>query len=135
MSTPTRKWQAGDWAFTKAYDRRVKVEEVTSDGLIIRYRGGNAGMYDPDDIRPETFGEYLTRPTGFGLTKWRAVIPRFLFAALCMTVGAINIAGVLPRDHSFQMSAGWGWFLLCFGLGLVALIFGMTWRNFKKLTV
>lgn len=135
MSTPTRKWQAGDWAFTKRYGTRVQVDSVKPHGLMLRFKSGIAGTYGPDDIRPETFGEYITRPTGFGRTKWSAVIPRFLFASLCMIVGAINIAGVLPRDHSFQMSAGWGWFLLCFGLGLVALIFGMTWRNFKKLTV
>lgn len=86
-------------------------------------------------FRRETFREFLTRPTGFGETRWRSAIPIFLFALLLITVGAVNLVVDLPRDSSLEMSDGWAIALLSFGVGMVAIMFIMAWRNYKKLTV
>jgi|694.fasta_scaffold55688_7 hypothetical protein len=119
----TNKWfmiesvlTVGSWAFYSPDpddepEDIVGVEVLTKDGVKVRYK--------LDEIRPETFCEYIKRPTGIGRTSW----PQAIFNLAIITFGQI-ISIITWNDY------GWVSFLLLF---LVLFGWGYsTWRNFKK---
>jgi hypothetical protein len=119
---PGHNWKAGDWAFTKGYGNRVQVVALQGGQLLLRFSNGTEALRGPDDIRPETFWEYITRPTGFGKTRWRAFIPQQLFLACILAAGIYTI-----NDG--------GWWGIGSYLVIQAVYWYMTWRNFKGTTV
>lgn len=71
------------------------------------------------DISPETFYDYMTRPTGFGKTSWGSF---FLIQAIAM--GGI-IAGVSTWDDK-------GWTAIVAVAVVEAVLVLGTYMNFKK---
>jgi len=69
----------------------------------------------------ETFGEYLTRPTGFGRTSWTAFTIIQSACAIMIVVGA-NTWG-----------AG-GWVAVTMAGAIEAVLVGMSYRNYTGQT-
>jgi hypothetical protein len=67
----------------------------------------------------ETFFQYLTRPTGFGRTSWVA------FALIQSMVIAMISAGVATIDEA-------GWVAFVMAAAIEAVLFGMSYVNYKK---
>ena len=90
---PGHNWKAGDWAVTTTYGNRVQVEKVEGHKIALRFAisGTTAPVFSPADIRRETFGEYITRPTGFGGTSWGAYIGTQLLGVGVLSAGIVTI--------------------------------------------
>lgn len=98
-----------------------KSDEKPNDVVAIEVTNkyGFKTRYTLDQVRPETFCEYLTRPTGIGRTSWSQVI----FTLLIMTFG--HAISIITWNEN-----GWIGTLL-----LLLVLFGWgysTWRNFKN---
>ena len=119
----TNKWYiidsvltVGSWAlYSPSPDDEpediVGIEVIDKNGVKIRY--------SLDQIRPETFCEYLTRPTGVGRTPWFQAIITLLMIIFGQTVSIItwNENGWIGSLLLFLVLFGWGY---------------STWRNFKN---
>ena len=119
----TNKWYmiesvltVGSWAlYSPSPDDKpedvVGIEVMGEDDVKIKYA--------LNQVRPETFCEYLTRPTGIGRTSW----PQAIFTLLIMTFG--HVISIITWNEN-----GWIGTLL-----LLLVLFGWgysTWRNFKN---
>jgi len=72
--------------------------------------------YMPAAVRPETFAEFCSRPTGFGLTSW----PQF---GLIVGLGlAMVVTGIVSET----------WASTVWGLMVVAGLVLGTWMNFTR---
>lgn len=69
----------------------------------------------------ETFGKYLTRPTGFGRTSWTA------FALIQSMVIAMISAGAATINEA-------GWVAFVMAAAIEAVLFGMSYRNYTGQT-
>jgi len=93
-------------------DAIIGVEVVNKYGRKIKYR--------LDEIRKETFCEYLKRPTGIGRTSWTNAIIIFMI----MIFG--HAISILTWNNN-----GWvGTTLLIF---ILCVWFYGTWRNYKNI--
>ena len=95
-----------------------------------------------DEIRHETFMDYITRPTGFGKTPW----PLFaIIVGFSLVLLGYGTWGCPPDENALILTPGPdGWVgsrpfnaarFICylFGLGIPAVLVWGTWMNFKGL--
>jgi|JI10StandDraft_1071094.scaffolds.fasta_scaffold836397_1 hypothetical protein len=137
-----RDLRAGDGVVTRISGNRAVVRFFERGVPGIEYTSGPMkgqqtllNLFTRDHFRRETFREFLIRPDGFGETKWVLAVIIFLGALLCMVVGSINIANLLPQENTFEMSVGWGIALLLFGAGLFSIMLATAQANYQNTTV
>lgn len=75
-------------------------------------------------ITQETFGQYLTRPTGMGRWRWPGTVV-FLLISMVLGIAAFT----QPIDEAF-----WRVFMRAFIPALWALVVYMHWRNYTHHT-
>jgi hypothetical protein len=104
------------------------VDGITTDDITGAFSGilytneiGERIMLKSDEYRRETFGEFLTRPTGFGRTSWVA------FAFIQAMVIAIVSAGVATINES-------GWVAFVVAAAIEGVLITISYRNYAGKT-
>lgn len=90
-------------------------------GVFYTNEIGDRVMLRPHQYRRETFGEYLTRPTGFGRTSWMSFTIVQAACAIMIVVGANT------------WSDG-GWVGVAMAGAIEAVLVGMSYRSYTGKT-